>query len=38
LTIVDILATGLALRRSPGIDAHLKKIKESLDNTKAEKR
>jgi len=38
LTIVDILATGLALRRSPGIDAHLKKIKESLDNTKVEKR
>ncbi|NIB43046.1 transcriptional regulator HexR [Pseudomaricurvus alkylphenolicus] len=38
LTIVDILATGLALRRSPEIDEHLKKIKESLDNTKAEKK
>ncbi|WP_439133991.1 transcriptional regulator HexR [Pseudomaricurvus sp.] len=38
LTIVDILATGLALQRSPEIDEHLKKIKESLDYTKAERK
>jgi RpiR family carbohydrate utilization transcriptional regulator len=38
LTIVDILATGLALRRSPEIDEHLKKIKESLEHTKAERK
>lgn len=38
LTIIDILATGLALKRSPWIDGHLKKIKDSLENTKAERK
>ncbi len=38
LTIIDILATGLALKRSPEVDERLKKIKESLDDTKTEKR
>ena len=38
LTIVDILATGLALKRSPEIDDKLKRIKESLDHTKADKK
>jgi RpiR family transcriptional regulator, carbohydrate utilization regulator len=34
LTIIDILATGLALNLGPAMDDKLKKIKHSLDNTK----
>ena len=34
LTIIDILATGLALSLGPGIDERLTKIKHSLDSTK----
>jgi len=34
LTIIDILATGLALTQGPAIDEKLKTIKHSLDNTK----
>lgn len=34
LTIIDILATGLALALGPDIDKQLKKIKGSLDGTK----
>lgn len=37
-TVVDILATGIALRRSPEIDGKLKKIKQSLESTRAEKK
>ena len=36
LTIIDILATGLALAQGPAIDEQLKKIKHSLDSTKVE--
>lgn len=34
LTIIDILATGLALKKGAEIDEHLQKIKHSLDSTK----
>ena len=34
LTIIDILATGLALSLGPEVDQQLQKIKHSLDNTK----
>lgn len=34
LTIIDIIATGLALAQGPDIDEKLQKIKHSLDNTK----
>lgn len=34
LTIIDILATGLALKKGTEIDEHLQKIKHSLDSTK----
>ena len=34
LTIIDILATGLALAQGPKIESKLKKIKSSLDSTK----
>lgn len=34
LTVVDILATGLALKLGPEVDDKLKKIKHSLDSTK----
>jgi RpiR family carbohydrate utilization transcriptional regulator len=34
LTIIDILATGLALALGPDIDSRLKQVKHSLDNTK----
>ena len=34
LTIIDILATGLALKKGTDIDEHLQKIKHSLDSTK----
>lgn len=37
-TVIDILATGLALRRSPQIENQLKQIKESLESIRAEKR
>lgn len=36
LTIVDILATGLALHLGPTIDRQLQKIKHSLDSTKTD--
>ena len=36
LTIIDILATGLALAQGPRIDEQLKKIKHSLDGTKVD--
>ncbi len=34
LTIIDILATGMALKRSPAIDKSLRKMKETLESTK----
>ena len=34
LTVIDILATGLALQRSPAIDSSLQKMKETLEATK----
>ena len=34
LTIIDILATGMALTKGPEVDEALKKIKHSLDNTR----
>ncbi len=34
LTIIDILATGLALEKGPSIDQQLKTVKESLEATK----
>lgn len=37
-TVIDILATGLALKRSPQIESQLKQIKESLEHTRTEKR
>ncbi|MBR9912452.1 MAG: transcriptional regulator HexR [Gammaproteobacteria bacterium] len=37
-TIIDILATGLALKRSPQVDQQLKRIKDSLEHTRAEKK
>ncbi|MBL4828123.1 MAG: transcriptional regulator HexR [Spongiibacteraceae bacterium] len=36
LTIIDILATGLALTLGPDVDNKLQKIKHSLDNTKVD--
>ncbi len=36
LTIIDILATGLALSLGPRVDAQLQKIKHSLDLTKVD--
>jgi RpiR family carbohydrate utilization transcriptional regulator len=36
LTIIDILATGLALSGGPDIDRQLQKIKHSLDSTKVD--
>jgi RpiR family carbohydrate utilization transcriptional regulator len=36
LTIIDILATGLALSLGPKVDEQLKKIKHSLDGTKVD--
>ena len=36
LTIIDILATGLALSLGPKIDERLKRIKHSLDGTKVD--
>jgi RpiR family carbohydrate utilization transcriptional regulator len=36
LTIIDILATGLALAQGPKIESKLKKIKDSLDSTKVQ--
>lgn len=36
LTIIDILATGLALSLGPKVDGRLKRIKHSLDDTKVE--
>ncbi len=38
LTIIDILATGMALDRGPAIEDQLKKIKSSLDVTKTSSR
>lgn len=38
LTVVDILSTGLALKRSPQIDDHLEKMKESLESSRMEKK
>ncbi len=37
LTIIDILATGMALKRSPDIDKSLRKMKEMLEDTKVPK-
>ncbi|BFM17584.1 MurR/RpiR family transcriptional regulator [Maricurvus nonylphenolicus] len=37
LTIVDILATGMALKRSPEIDQRLRQMKETLEGTKVPK-
>ncbi|NVK01861.1 MAG: MurR/RpiR family transcriptional regulator [Oceanospirillaceae bacterium] len=34
LTVIDILATGVTLRRGPGFLKHLKKIKESLKDVR----
>jgi RpiR family carbohydrate utilization transcriptional regulator len=34
LTIIDIIATGLALKKGAEIEGHLQKIKHSLDSTK----
>lgn len=34
LTVIDILATGVTLRRGPGFLSHLKKIKESLKDVR----
>ncbi len=34
LTIIDILATGMALKRSPAIEKSLRKMKETLESTK----
>ncbi len=34
LTIIDILATGLALQKGPAVDQQLKTIKHSLEDTK----
>ncbi len=36
LTIIDILATGLALSLGPAADERLKKVKHSLDSTKVD--
>lgn len=36
LTIIDIIATALALAQGPTIEAQLKKVKHSLDGTKLE--
>lgn len=38
LTIIDILATGMTLALGPDIEPHLKKIKSSLEATKAQPR
>lgn len=38
LTIVDILATGLALKRSPQIDQQLRRMKESLESIRIDKK
>lgn len=34
LAVIDILATGVTLKRGPGFQAHLKKIKDSLKATR----
>lgn len=38
LTIVDILSTGLALKRSPQIDSRLKRMKDSLESIRIDKK
>jgi RpiR family carbohydrate utilization transcriptional regulator len=34
LAVIDILATGVTLKRGPDFQTHLKKIKESLKATR----
>lgn len=38
LTIIDILATGVALKMGTSVETHLRNVKESLSDTKLEKR
>jgi len=38
LTIIDILATGMALKRSPEIDTSLRRMKQTLEGTKIPKK